>query len=155
MIAQPVAKVLEDAGVEFESLAHERTETASAEARALGVALGAVAKTVVLATPEGNVRAVLPASERLDLRKVRSALGLTKPHVGLLGEKELSQSYPEFELGAVSPFGGRADRVLVDYRVVEHEQVVLEAGTHDASLRLRTSDLISLTGARVLDLCQD
>ena len=114
-----------------------------------------MAKTVVLATPEGNVRAVLPASERLDLRKVRSALGLTKPHVGLLGEKELSQSYPEFELGAVSPFGGRADRVLVDYRVVEHEQVVLEAGTHDASLRLRTSDLISLTGARVLDLCQD
>ncbi|SRR6266508_1776267 len=155
MIAEQVAKVLEGAGVEFESLAHERTETAGDEARTLGIAPDAVAKTVVLATPEGHVRAVLLASERLDLHKVRTILSLTAKEVGLLGEKELAQHYPEFELGAVPPFGGRADRVLVDRRVVDHEHVVLEAGTHDTSLRLRTTDLLALTAAQVLDLCQD
>lgn len=155
MVAEHVVKVLETAGVEFEALAHRRTETAGEEARALGVAPDAVAKTIVLTTPEGHVRAVLPASERLDLHKACTALGLTKRDVGLLGEKELAQHYPEFELGAVPPFGGRADRVLVDRRVVDHERVVLEAGTHDTSLRLRAADLLSLTGAQVLDLCQD
>ncbi|MGE5274301.1 MAG: aminoacyl-tRNA deacylase [Verrucomicrobiota bacterium] len=155
MIAEQVAEVLESAGVEFEALAHRRTETAGEEARSLGIAPDAVAKTVVLGTPEGHVRAVLLASERLDLRKVRTVLGLTAKEVSLLGEEELAQHYPEFELGAVPPFGGRADRVLVDRRVVDHERVVLEAGTHDTSLRLRTSDLLNLTGAQVLDLCQD
>ena len=155
MIAEQVAKLLESAGVEFESLAHKHTQTASAEARALGIAQDAVAKTVVLATPEGCVRAVLPASGRLDLRKVRTALGLAGKEVGLLGEKELAQHYPEFELGAVPPFGGRKDRVLVDRRVADHEDVVLEAGTHDTSLRLRTSDLLALTAAQVLDICQE
>jgi Ala-tRNA(Pro) deacylase len=155
MVAEQVAKLLEDAGVEFEPLPHERTQSAGDEARTLGLPQDAVAKTVVLATPEGHVRAVLPASQRLDLRKVRTVLGLTGKEVSLLGEQELAQHYPEFELGAVPPFGGRADRVLVDRRVVDHDHVVLEAGTHDTSVRLRTSDLLSLTAARVLDLCQD
>jgi len=45
--------------------------------------------------------------------------------------------------------------VLVDCRLVDHEQLVLEAGTHDASLRMRTSDLLDLTKGQVLDICQD
>lgn len=155
MVAEQVAKLLEDAGVEFEPLPHERTQSAGDEARTLGLPPDAVAKTVVLATPEGHVRAVLPASQKLDLHKVRTVLGLTSKEVSLLGEQELAQHYPEFELGAVPPFGGRADRVLVDRRVVDHDHVVLEAGTHDTSVRLRTSDLLGLTAARVLDLCQD
>jgi len=54
------------------------------------------------------------------------------------------------------PFAGtHADRVLVDCRLVDHEQLVLEAGTHDASLRMRTSDLLDLTKGQVLDICQD
>ena len=101
MIAEQVAKELESAGVVFESLAHKHTQTASAEARALGIAPDAVAKTVVLDTPDGCVRAVLPASGRLDFHKVRTALNLTGKEVGLLDEKGLAREYPEFEVGAV------------------------------------------------------
>jgi Ala-tRNA(Pro) deacylase len=155
MIAGQVTNALQAAGVEFEPLLHERTETASAEARALGITPGAVAKTLVLAIPEGRVRAVLPASERLDLHKVCAFLRLARKDVDFLSEEELARDYPGFELGAVPPFGGPADRVLVDTRVVDHELVVVEAGTHDTSLRLRTNDLTSLTRADVLDLCQD
>lgn len=73
----------------------------------------------------------------------------------MLDEKGLAREYPEFEVGAVPPFGGRKDRVLVDRRVADQEHVVLEAGTHDTSLRLRTSDLLALTAAQIRDLCQD
>ena len=72
MIAEEVATLLDAAGVWFESLPHARTETAHSEARALGVAADSVAKTIVLATPKGHVRVVLPASEPLDVRKVHS-----------------------------------------------------------------------------------
>ena len=156
MITEQVASLLEAAGVPFEPLAHERTETALAESRTLGVAPAAVAKTIVVASPDGHVRTVVPASERLDLRKVRTFLGLRKGDMRLLSEDELAHDYPEFELGAVPPFGGaHEDRVLVDRRLLDHQQIVLEGGTHDASLRMATGDLVRLTAAEVLDICQE
>lgn len=100
------------------------------------------------------MRAVLPASDRLDLGKLREILG-TKD-VELATEAILVGAYPEFELGAVPPLtGGNGDRVLMDRRLRENDWVVLEAGTHEQSLRLRTSDLVELTDARLVDLSQD
>ena len=54
-------------------------------------------------------------------------------------------------------FGGtRRDPVLLDARLAEREFVVVEAGVHDASIRLLTSDLLRLAGdARVADICRE
>ena len=151
---QSLVDDLERASVAYELIDHPRTTTAAAEARVLGVAPHEVAKTVVLTTPEGFVRAVLPASDRLDLGKLREILDAKD--IELATEAVLAGAYPEFELGAVPPLtGGDGDRVLVDSRLCENEWVVLEAGTHEQSLRLRTTDLVELTDARVVDLSQD
>jgi Ala-tRNA(Pro) deacylase len=151
-----VTTALEDANVQFELLSHPRTDRALAEARALNVPSGEVAKTLVLTTPEGFVRAVLPASERLDLLKVRSMVGGGK-RTHLATEEDLGREYSEFELGAVPPFGGaRRDPVLFDARLAGKESVVVEAGVHDASIRLLTSDLLRVVGdARVADICHE
>jgi Ala-tRNA(Pro) deacylase len=152
--ARSLITQLEQASIAYELIDHPRTTTAHAEARVLGLEPREVAKTVVLATPEGFVRAVLPGSDRLDFGKLREILG-TK-HVELATEAVLAGAYPDFELGAVPPLtGGDGDRVLVDRRLCENEWVVLEAGTHEQSLRLRTSDLMELTDARLVDLSQD
>jgi prolyl-tRNA editing enzyme YbaK/EbsC (Cys-tRNA(Pro) deacylase) len=66
-----LTSVLDKAGVEHELLSHADTERALDEAEALGLPPRAVSKTLVLDAPEGHVRVVLPASERIDLRKVR------------------------------------------------------------------------------------
>jgi len=109
----------------------------------------------VLDAPEGHVRAVLPASERIDLRKVRELLEGGKS-IHLASEDELARDYPDFELGAVPPFGGaRRDRVLVDVRLTEQHSLVLEAGSHDRSVRLETADLLKLTEAEVVDICKE
>jgi Ala-tRNA(Pro) deacylase len=80
---------------------------------------------------------VLPASERIDLGKARDYVEGGK-RVHLATEDELARDYSEFELGAVPPFGGASrDRVLVDSRVVEQPSVVLDAGSHEESVRLR------------------
>jgi Ala-tRNA(Pro) deacylase len=147
-----VVAQLEAAEIPYELIDHARTTTAKAEARVLGVDASAVAKTVVLETADGFVRAVLPASARLDLRKAESALGAD---ARLATEDVLAGAYPEFELGAVPPLtGGDGDRVLVDGSLLANEWVVLEAGTHEQSVRLRSDDLVRITEARVDDLTQ-
>jgi Ala-tRNA(Pro) deacylase len=150
-----VTSFLDDAGVDFEVLEHPHTERAADEAAALGVAPEEVAKTLVLATPSGNVRAVLPASERLDLHKVSELLEATHKQVHLASEQDLARDYADFELGAVPPFGGKKDQVIVDARLAERDSVVLEAGTHEQSVRLKAADLLRLTKARVADISKE
>src|SRR5712691_2570552 len=59
-----VTDFLEQAGVDFDVLEHTRTVRAADEAAALGIDAEEVAKTLILIAGSGNVRAVLPASER-------------------------------------------------------------------------------------------
>jgi Ala-tRNA(Pro) deacylase len=143
-----VISALRDADVQFEVLSHRRTLTAASEARALGVLPQETAKTVVVRANGDVVRAVVPASERLDLHRLKEVLGTTEPR--LVDEAELGRLYPEFELGAVPPFaGGHGDRVVVDIGLCTCEYLVLEAGTHDQSIRIRTSDLLDLANAQL------
>ena len=144
-------QALERAGCEYDVLDHRRTETARDEAEAVGVPPEEVAKTVVLISDDRYVRTVLPASEQLDLHKVQQLLG--DKHARLASEAELVSAYPMYELGAVPPFGVPAgDRVLFDRRLAQRDTVVLEAGSHSESLRLKTSDLLSLAQADVADI---
>ena len=78
---------LDSAGVNYELIPHEHTETALAEAEAVGVEPSYVAKTIILVTRRGFIRAVLPASRRLDLNKVRDLLDA--PGARLATEKEI------------------------------------------------------------------
>jgi Ala-tRNA(Pro) deacylase len=151
-----VTRVLDEAGVNYELLPHSHTESAAAEASALGVPAGDVAKTLVVTTPDGYVRAVVPASGRLDLHKLRAARGGSKTTVQLAPEADLAHDYPEFDLGAVPPFGGsRRDPVIVDTRLVDQESVVLEAGSHEESVRIRVQDLLRVSAAEIADICED
>ncbi len=73
--------VLDEQKVYFELIPHHRTQSAAAEAEATGVDPGHVAKTIILLTEAGFVRAVLSASKRIDLRKVKAALGSGEVHL--------------------------------------------------------------------------
>jgi Ala-tRNA(Pro) deacylase len=148
-----LTRTLRAARIPFELLPHARTERATDEAAALHVAPEEVAKTVVLVTPRERVRMVIPASERLDLDLAREAIG-DGPKVELASERRLARDFPMFELGAVPPVGGPSgDRVIVDRRLARCASVVFEAGSHDTSLRVMTSDLVRLTDATLADLC--
>jgi Ala-tRNA(Pro) deacylase len=148
-----VTRTLESAAVSFELVRHERTQTAGDEADALHVAPRQVGKTLVVKAGDTRARVVVPADERLDLKKARAALDADK-NLQLATESELGEWYRDFELGAVPPFGGPAgDRVVVDERLASLDTVVVEAGTHTESVRLSGSDLLAAAKADVADLC--
>ena len=156
MTAPALTKTLDDAGVHYDVIPHEHTESAAAEARALGLPLDGVAKTLVVETPQGNVRAVLPASERISTAKLAVVLGERRKSIHLVPEETLRSEYPEFEFGAVPPIGGaHRDRVIVDTHVTDHDSIVLEAGSHDESIRIATEDLIRLADAKIAEICDD
>jgi Ala-tRNA(Pro) deacylase len=155
MPGEALRRVLDANGVGYDVLPHAHTESAAAEAAALGVASSEVAKTLVVSTPSGNVRAVLPASRKIDLRKLAEVYATGRKNVQLATEDELGRSYPEFELGAVPPVGGRDEPVVVDRSLTERESIVLEAGSHEESVRLLTNDLVRLAHATVADISQD
>jgi Ala-tRNA(Pro) deacylase len=152
---EDVTGFLEEAGVDFDVLEHARTERAADEAAALGIRPEEVAKTLVLVAPSGNMRAVLAASERVDLHKVAAVLEVGGKKVHLASEDDLARDYPDFELGAVPPFGGREDQVIVDERLAGRDAVVVEAGSHQRSVRLKAADLVRLTRAQVADISRE
>jgi prolyl-tRNA editing enzyme YbaK/EbsC (Cys-tRNA(Pro) deacylase) len=112
--------------------------------------------------PVSNVRshrstssAATLALQRLDLRKLREIHGGGRHAVHLATEEDLRRDYPEFELGAVPPVGGRRDPVVVDLNVANRKSVVIEAGSHNESLRLAAADLVHVAGAPVTDISAD
>jgi Ala-tRNA(Pro) deacylase len=156
--AEPLAehallRVLADSGIGHELIRHPHTETAKAEARAVGVTPDEIAKTVIFRATDGYVRIVVPASERVALSKVRSLLELDGD-TRLATEAELAGAYPDFELGAVPPVGGPdGDTVVLDRRLADRDSLIFEAGSHDESVRVETEELVRVAEARIGDVC--
>lgn len=156
MAAPALLEVLDSAGVEYDVIPHDRSETAADEARVLGLPPDWVAKTLVVDTPGGYVRAVLPASRRISTAKLAGVVADHRKSIQLLREDTLRSAYPEFELGAVPPVGGaHRDRVVVDAQVAQQGSIVFEAGSHGDSIRIATDDLIRIANAQVAQICAD
>jgi Ala-tRNA(Pro) deacylase len=136
-----VTEHLAERGVAFEVVPHRRTFTSLQEARELGMAAEEVLKTVALWTGGKYVLAVVPASRRLDLRRVREAL--EDPDARLATEADLAADFPGYELGALPPLGSLLGvPLLVDPEVLEQELVVFAAGLETESVQVVAADLL-------------
>ena len=150
-----VTQYLEGEGVPFQLLEHPRTTSAFADARATHHEPQQIGKTVVLREGSGYVLAVIPASHRLDLRKLREILGASR-RLQLVDEAEMADEFARFEVGAVPPFGGEFTAAeVVDRRLLEHDRIVCGAGDHQHSILVDPRDLVALADAKVADICQD
>src|SRR5204863_2521345 len=87
----------------YEVLEHEQTFTARDEARASGVSPDDEAKSVLLRIGRDYCVAVIPASEQLDLHKVREIVG--NDSARLATEREMANDYDQFDVGAIPPLG--------------------------------------------------
>jgi Ala-tRNA(Pro) deacylase len=146
-----VTEHLDERGVAFQVIPHRRAFTSLQEARELGVAADEVVKTVALCSQGKYVLAVVPASRRLELRRVRELLG--DPGVRLASEAELQADFPGYALGALPPLGSLLGvRLLVDPEVLDHERVLFAAGTETESVQVITAELFRDEPLAVLPL---
>jgi prolyl-tRNA editing enzyme YbaK/EbsC (Cys-tRNA(Pro) deacylase) len=146
---------LRDRGVSFDVIAHPRSETAAAEARAAQLPQEQTAKTVVLHTSGGYRFAVLAASDRLDLHKAADALDVRRHALRLATEADTAADFSQYEVGAIPPIGPDTPLELVDLRLLDYARVLCPAGDHEHSLLVDPMDIVRVTGARSVDVRQD
>jgi Ala-tRNA(Pro) deacylase len=102
------------------------------------------AKVVICIADGRPLQAVVPAHYSVDLEALR--LLVRAVSVRLAREDEIAQLYPEFEVGAMPPFGMmHGHPVFVERCFVGEPEMVFNAGTHTDSLCMHYSDFADVT----------
>src|SRR5918996_961892 len=149
-----VARFLDEQGVSCEVVEHRQTYTAASEGRAAGVPPDHVAKTVILHDDGGYRMAVLPASDRLDVRRLRDLLE-DAGHLRLATEEEMRSDFAMFEVGAVPPFGPMLQAPeIMDRRLLEHDRILCSGGAHRHSLLVDPKEIVRVAQPQIADICE-
>jgi len=135
--------------IDYQIWSHQPTFTAqqmAAEEHTPGMN---VAKPVIVRGDERYYMCVLPACCRVDLEALRGQLGASEVH--LATEEEMTQLFPDCEIGAEPPFGNLFGLpTLLDESLVPDDYIVCQAGKHDQAVRLSMKDYRQLVNPRVL-----
>jgi Ala-tRNA(Pro) deacylase len=152
---EAITQFLRGAGVEYELIEHRPVASASTEALAADSPPGRVAKTIVLRDGSAYVIAAVPATDRLDMGKLRELLGTTR-RLRLASEDEIAREFPSLEVGAVPPFGPMVPAAeVMDRALVEQGRILCPAGDHCHSVLVDPREIVRITAAKVADICED
>jgi Ala-tRNA(Pro) deacylase len=144
-IAKTVQWYLETNGVSYETLQHPYSRTSEETADVAFIWEDQLAKTVLLEDEIGYVAVVLPASHRVDLKKLERQL---HRKLRLASETELADVFPDCAVGALPPLGyAYGIETVYDDRLRRLSCVYFEGGDH--------RDLIYVGGREFLDLLRD
>ncbi len=147
-------QALDEAGVtytlrEYEVVEHDRSY-GEAVAVALGVDSRRLFKTLVATVDGRAVVGVVPVSGNLSLKKLARAAG--GKHA-VMAEPADAQRLTGYVVGGISPFGHRRTLpTYVDSSASDHTTIYVSAGLRGLQVELAPSDLISVTGALIVDL---
>ena len=149
-----VAAVLRDRGVDarLEEFT-EGTHTAREAARAVGCEPAQIVKSLVFVCDGRFVVALVPGDRRADADKIAKAVGASSARVAKSDEVLAATG---FEPGAVAPFPhAKVERVLIDRRILAHDEVWVGAGSIRHMAAIRPEELLRLTKALQMDAVED
>lgn len=133
----------------------DSAHTAQQAADSLGVPLGAIAKSVLLALPGGAVLCVTAGDRRVDASRLPGELG----RVGR-ADAACVRRHTGFAIGGVAPLGfapepgAATPRVFIDPSLWRFEQVWAAAGHPRSVFRARPDELQRLSAAEALDFTE-
>jgi Ala-tRNA(Pro) deacylase len=144
-IAKTIQWYLEANDVSYETLHHPHSRTSEETAEVAFIWEDQLAKTVLLEDERGYVIAIVPASCRLDFKKLERQLDRK---LELASEAELADVFPDCEMGALPPLGqAYGIPTVYDDRLRRLSCVYFEGGDH--------RDLVYLGGREFIDLLRD
>ncbi len=151
MPATKLKRFLDDNSVPYASIPHYATYTAQETAASAHVRGRELAKTVMVRVGGRMAMAVLPATRRLDLDRLKEAAGVRD--LSLATEREFRDMFPDCEPGAMPPFGnlyGMA--VFVDRALAEDEHIAFNAGSHEELIQVAYRDFERLVEPRLASI---
>lgn len=126
-------------GVRYSHSVHRAAQTARQTAQAEFVPAHEFAKTVTFFSERGFGAAVVPADECVDLMEAARRLNLA--YIRLANEQELSELFPDCEVGAMPPINMRYEMpVIVDEAVADNPYIAFTVGTHRDAVRMKYED---------------
>ena len=151
--AQRVVEAAEALGLTLD--VHEfpdGTRTADDAARAIGVPVGAIVKSLVFLADGVPVVALVSGSNQLDEAKLAAAAGASSTGRATAEQVREATGYP---VGGVPPFGhATALRTFVDQDLLGHDVVWAAAGTPHLNFAIASAELARVTGGAVCDLAR-
>ena len=136
-IALTLRKYLAENGVAYDILPHAHTSSSMNSAHSAHISGENLAKSVILEDDKGYLMAVIPATERVKVRKVNHILDR---HMGIAKEDDLESLFSDCELGAI-PAVGQAYSMesIIDDKLADCSDIYLEAGDHEELLHIKGS----------------
>src|SRR3990170_328866 len=102
-VVERLEDVLKKNNIQYKTVAHQEAYTAQEIAAAIHVPGKELAKVVMVKAKDRFVMTVMPASWRVDFKKLKEALN--EKDLRLATEEEFKAMFPDCEPGAEPPFG--------------------------------------------------
>ncbi len=141
-------------GIAFDELRYRfehGTDVARTAADTLGIPHDEVVKSLVFRAFDGSfLFALLGSDAHVSVRNLGRATG--HKHVEAASPRD-AQRITGYQVGGISPLGAKTPLpVVLDATTARHPQLVINAGARGTLIRLRTDDLVCVTGATVADI---
>lgn len=149
----PVAKLkefLDRENVKYVAITHSTAYTAQEIAALTHIPGNQIAKTVMVKLDGAMTMAVLPATARVDLDRLREVAGAGE--IELAGEDEFQRLFPECHTGAMPPFGNLYGlEVWADRSLAEADEIAFNAGSHAELIRMAYRDFVRLVRPKLAE----
>ncbi|MEI8364933.1 MAG: YbaK/EbsC family protein [Parachlamydiaceae bacterium] len=142
-VSGKIKRFLEQEKINYQILEHNPAFTALEIAQAQHLPGHQVVKTVVVDADGKQILCVLPSTHKIDFDRLKKMLNAQ--NVALTNETQVGKLFPEYEIGAMPPFGRTPDlKVYVDKDLAENESIAFNAGTHVDMLKIRFKDFVKI-----------
>ena len=142
-VSEQLKAFLRASKITYAAAKHPVVYTAQEIAAAQHVPGRQLAKCVLVIADRGPVLAVLSAIARVDLKRLKALLRAKT--LSIAKEADIKRSFPDVEVGAMSPFGNLYGvPVAVDRTLGASEEIVFNAGSHTDTIKMRYRDFAAL-----------
>ena len=139
MAVKKLIEFLDSNKIKYKTITYSPVYTAQETAATAHISGNELAKTVVIKIDGRMAMAVLPASYKIDIERLRKAAGADK--VELAHEKEFENRFLDCDIGAMPPFGNLYGMdVFVAEKLTEDEEIAFNAGSHAELIRVAYRD---------------
>jgi Ala-tRNA(Pro) deacylase len=147
----PVKKLkefLDSHRVKYISITHSPAYTAQEIAACAHIPGKDLAKTVMVRADGTMAMAIVPASHKVSLDHLRTAMGAKQ--VELASEQDFKGRFPDCDIGAMPPFGNLYDMaVYVSETLSKDREIAFNAGSHTELIRVPYKDFEQLVKPKV------
>jgi Ala-tRNA(Pro) deacylase len=146
-ISSKLERFLDDNDVRYVVTTHSPAFTAQEIAALAHVKGRELVKSVMVKVDGKHCLVAMTANQRLNLDRLRTALGTSDVH--LEREAEFRSLFPDCELGAMPPFGNLYGvPVVIDEALQADEEIAFNGGDHSTIVKMRFADFERLVRPR-------